>query len=155
MTLWKQTSWGFCWGKSPHLLQVLLFVAFTRTYTRLPGNGTGAFRQMIWYHWYSVQHGGGWRALMSAVGFLCLPLFFVVTLISALFGGGGGAEEVAGIYDPCAGAICSDCLGQKFRENIISIVFLNLDQSIYTIIQIYIHKCMIIRICISAYISWN
>jgi len=59
---------------------------------------------MIWYHWYSVQHGGGWRALMSAVGFLCLPLFFVVTLISALFAGGGGAEEVAGIYDPCAGA---------------------------------------------------
>lgn len=51
-----------------------------------------------------MQHGGGWRALMSAVGFLCLPLFFVVTLISALFAGGGGAEEVAGIYDPCAGA---------------------------------------------------
>ena len=51
-----------------------------------------------------MQHGGGWRALISAVGFLCLPLFFVVTLVSALFGGGGEAEEVDGIFDPCAGA---------------------------------------------------
>ena len=71
-----------------------------------------------------MQHGGGWRALMSAVGFLCLPLFFVVTLISALFAGGGGAEEVAGIYDPCAGAICGDCLGKTLQKKSFQLSFL-------------------------------
>lgn len=36
------------------------------------------------YHVHSVKAGGGWRAAMSAAGFLCLPAFFLVTLASSL-----------------------------------------------------------------------
>lgn len=98
-------SFAYGMGAICMMIAVVLFVAFTRFYQRLPGNGTGPFQQMLWYHWHSVKSGGGWKAAMSAVGFACLPLFFLATLASTLWPESQGPMESQRLYDPCSGSL--------------------------------------------------
>ena len=82
----QQEGYSFAYGSGAGcmILAVLIFVAFTGSYTMLPGNGLGPVRRLIRYQYHSVWHGGGWRAAMSLAGFLCLPLFYIVTLADTL-----------------------------------------------------------------------
>ena len=67
----------------------------------LPGNGLGPVRLLIRYQYYSVWNGGGWRAAMSLVGFLCLPLFYIVTLADILLSAAEKSSTEV-FTDPCA-----------------------------------------------------
>lgn len=83
-------------------LAVVIFISFTRSYTMLPGNGLAPVKRLIRYQTYSVCNGGGWRAAMSAAGFLCLPLFYIVTLSDALLSSSAEASTHEVFHDPCA-----------------------------------------------------
>eukprot|EP00913_Durusdinium_trenchii_P025815 g24228.t1 len=80
-------SFAYGMGAICMMIAVVLFVAFTR------------------YHWHSVKSGGGWKAAMSAVGFACLPLFFLATLASTLWPESQGPMESQRLYDPCSGSL--------------------------------------------------
>ena len=68
----------------------------------LPGNGLGPVRRLIRYQYYSVWHGGGWKAAMSLAGFLCLPLFYIVTLADTLLSASAEKSNTEVFTDPCA-----------------------------------------------------
>jgi dipeptide/tripeptide permease len=50
----------------------------------LPGSGLGPFNALVAHMCYALTHGGGWRAWFNVIGFLLLPVFFVVTLVANL-----------------------------------------------------------------------
>ena len=81
---------------------VIIFVSFTGSYRRLPGNGLGPVKRLIRYQCHSLRYGG-WRAVMSAIGWLCLPVFYVVTLAAVLTPAPASASEQV-FLDPCSGA---------------------------------------------------
>jgi len=82
------------------LLAIGLFVSFSAGYLKVPGGGLGPFKTLVSHICYSTTHGGGWRAWFTVIGFLLLPVFFLVTMTAALMPapsrGGGGAPP-----DPC------------------------------------------------------
>ena len=88
-------------GAGCMILAVLIFVGFTGSYRMLPGNGLGPVRLLIRYQYYSVWNGGGWGAAMSLVGFLCLPLFYIVTLADILLSAAEKSSTEV-FTDPCA-----------------------------------------------------
>ncbi|CAJ1450897.1 unnamed protein product [Effrenium voratum] len=75
----QEDGYAFSYGAGAGcmILAVLLFVSFTASYRRLPGNGLGPAKRLVRYQLHSVSGGGGWRAAVSAVGFACLPIFYL------------------------------------------------------------------------------
>ena len=100
----QQEGYSFAYGSGAGcmILAVLIFVGFTGSYTMLPGNGLGPARRLIRYQYYSVWNGGGWRAAMSLAGFLCLPLFYIVTLADTLLSASAEKSNTEVFTDPCA-----------------------------------------------------
>ena len=82
------------------VVAVLIFIGFTGSYRRLPGNGLGPVKRLVRYQCRSLR-GGGWRAVMSAIGWLCLPFFYVVTLAAVLTPAPASAGEQV-FLDPCS-----------------------------------------------------
>jgi len=94
-------SFAYGFGALFMMIAVTLFIAFTGSYTQLPGSGLGPVKRLLRYQCTSLR-SGGWRAAVSAVGWLCLPLFYGVTLAATLLP--GQATSAAGAAaDPCAG----------------------------------------------------
>ena len=100
-------SFAYGSGAGCMILAVILFVSFTRSYTMLPGNGLAPVKRLIRYQIRSVRKGGGWRAAMSAAGFVCLPLFYIVTLANTLVSSSveTSGKEVVIFKDPCAASL--------------------------------------------------
>ena len=100
----QEEGYSFAYGSGAGcmILAVLIFVGFTGSYTMLPGNGLGPARRLIRYQYYSVWNGGGWRAAMSLAGFLCLPLFYIVTLADTLLSASAEKSSTKVFTDPCA-----------------------------------------------------
>ena len=91
-------SFAYGSGAACMILAVLIFVSFTGSYTMLPGNGLAPARRLVRYQIHS-QGQGGWRAMMSAAGFLCLPCFYGITLANTLLASESTTERT--FYDPC------------------------------------------------------
>eukprot|EP00438_Fugacium_kawagutii_P027576 Skav230740 [mRNA] locus=scaffold3436:25125:26189:+ [translate_table: standard] len=100
----QEEGYSFAYGSGAGcmILAVLIFVGFTRSYTMLPGNGLGPVRRLIRYQYCSVRKGGGWRAAVSSAGFLCLPLFYIVTLADTLLSASAEKSTPEMFHDPCA-----------------------------------------------------
>ena len=77
----QSEGYSFAYGAGAVFMiaAVLIFISFTPSYRRLPGNGLGPVKRLVRYQCRSLR-GGGWRAAMSAIGWLCLPFFYIVTL---------------------------------------------------------------------------
>lgn len=99
----QSEGYSFAYGSGAvcMILAVVLFVSFTRSYTILPGNGLGPVKRLICYQLRSVRRGGGWRAVMSAAGFACLPLFYIVTLVNTLLSSSVETSSKEILLDPC------------------------------------------------------
>eukprot|EP00438_Fugacium_kawagutii_P027581 Skav230745 [mRNA] locus=scaffold3436:78730:81363:+ [translate_table: standard] len=95
-------SFAYGSGAGCMILAVLIFVSFTGSYTMLPGNGLGPAKRLIKYQYHSVWNGGGWRAALSLAGFLCLPLFYIVTLTDTLVSASAEKSTAETFHDPCA-----------------------------------------------------
>ena len=80
---------------------VLIFISGSRAYKKLPGNGLGPAKRLVAYQCHSLRKGG-WRAVMSAIGWLCLPFFYLVTLAAVLVPPPAGSHEQV-FVDPCSG----------------------------------------------------
>ena len=105
-------SFAYGSGAGCMILAVIIFLAFTPAYTRLPGNGLGPVRRLVRYQCHALRHGGGWRAWMSAAGFLCLPIFYVVTLSDTLLASSSSSTAHEVFLDPCAGG----ALGRRLHR---------------------------------------
>lgn len=105
----EDEGYAFAYGAGAvfMLIAIGMFVGFSRLYTRLPGNGIGPFMTLAKHVCYSTTHGGGWRACMAAVGWVLLPIFFAVTMVSALMpahgsgGDGSPTNATAPVADAC------------------------------------------------------
>eukprot|EP00439_Symbiodinium_sp_Y106_P039198 s3533_g4.t2 len=95
----QSEGYSFAYGAGAVFMiaAVLIFISFTGSYRRLPGNGLGPVKRLVRYQCRSLR-GGGWRAAMSAIGWLCLPFFYLVTLAAVLTPPAKSAgEEVANL----------------------------------------------------------
>eukprot|EP00434_Breviolum_minutum_P021988 symbB.v1.2.019410.t1/scaffold1560.1/size111759/1 len=97
-------SFAYGSGAGCMILAVLIFISFTNSFTMLPGNGLGPVRRLVRYQCHSLK-GGGWRAFLSAAGFCCLPLFYIVTLTDTLLSARGHASAAETFHDPCSAQI--------------------------------------------------
>ncbi|CAJ1395368.1 unnamed protein product [Effrenium voratum] len=95
-------SFAYGSGAASMILAVILFVAFTSSYKREAGSGLGPVKALVKYQMHSVLNGGGWRAIMSLLGFLCLPCFFLCTLASTLLASPSHSASSEVFVDPCA-----------------------------------------------------
>ena len=100
----QSEGYSFAYGAGAvfMMVAVLIFIAFTGSYRRLPGNGLGPVKRLVRYQCGSLR-GGGWRAVMSAVGWVCLPFFYIVTLAAVLTPPPASAADQV-FLDPCSGA---------------------------------------------------
>ncbi|CAE7884772.1 NPF8.3, partial [Symbiodinium microadriaticum] len=100
----QSEGYSFAYGAGAVFMiaAVLIFISFTPSYRRLPGNGLGPVKRLVRYQCRSLR-GGGWRAVMSAIGWLCLPLFYIVTLAAVLTPKATTASEQV-FLDPCSSA---------------------------------------------------
>ncbi|CAE7196510.1 NPF8.1 [Symbiodinium microadriaticum] len=100
----QSEGYSFAYGAGAVFMiaAVLIFISFTPSYRRLPGSGLGPVKRLVRYQCRSLR-GGGWRAVMSAIGWLCLPFFYLVTLAAVLAPPAkSGSEEI--FLDPCSSA---------------------------------------------------
>mmetsp|Transcript_7022 Transcript_7022/g.16230 ORF Transcript_7022/g.16230 Transcript_7022/m.16230 type:complete len:606 (+) Transcript_7022:75-1892(+) len=109
-------GYAFAYGSGAIFMMaaVVLFIVFTRSYRRLPGNGLGPVKRLVRYQWHSLG-GGGWRASMSAAGWLCLPLFYLVTLTASLLPGPASSTEQV-FSDPCLGEDVNRLSPRRLQE---------------------------------------
>jgi len=70
------------------------FIAATRCYKIVPGGGLDGFLTMVRAVVHSAASGGGWRAHVCIIGWIVMPIFFVVTFAAAL-----QSEPSAGVAD--------------------------------------------------------
>lgn len=119
-------SFAYGSGAGCMILAVVLFVSFTASYTMLPGNGLGPVKRLVRYQLRSVGNGGGWRSLMSAAGFLCLPLFYVVTLADTLLAASDEKAATEFLHDPCAPSAAPRILHGSGSESVLSDIALAL-----------------------------
>ena len=100
----QSEGYSFAYGAGAifMMVAVLIFISFTGSYRRLPGNGLGPVKRLVRYQCGSLR-GGGWRAVMSAVGWVCLPFFYIVTLAAVLTPPPASAADQV-FLDPCSGA---------------------------------------------------
>jgi len=68
-------------------------VGGTRFYDRQPGGGLEGVAVMVQSLATSTRNGGGWRAKLAAVGWIMLPVFFALTVASALQEGSAAEAE--------------------------------------------------------------
>eukprot|EP00931_Biecheleriopsis_adriatica_P013926 TRINITY_DN11545_c0_g1_i2.p1 TRINITY_DN11545_c0_g1~~TRINITY_DN11545_c0_g1_i2.p1 ORF type:complete len:680 (-),score=121.39 TRINITY_DN11545_c0_g1_i2:41-1909(-) len=106
----EQEGYSFAYGLGAVCMAfaVILFVSSTSCYKIIAGSGLGPAMLLVRYLCNSVTRGGGPRAVLSAIGWLCLPVFFFVTLVAALL-----PDEESGVVeafvDPCgSGAAAAD-----------------------------------------------
>lgn len=83
------------------LVAMTLFIGSTRLYKRLPGSGLGPAKELVRYQFYSTLHGRSVKAALATIGWLCLPLFFITTIVSALMPGPPAEGPKAVFVDPC------------------------------------------------------
>jgi len=100
----QSEGYSFAYGAGAVFMiaAVLIFISFTGSYRRLPGSGLGPVKRLVRYQCRSLR-GGGWRAAMSAIGWLCLPFFYLVTLAAVLTPPAKSAGEEV-FQDPCSSA---------------------------------------------------
>jgi len=66
------------------IIAVLTFVGGTGMFKLQPGGGIDGFVTMVKTVSYSLTAGGGWRAWVCALGWILMPIFFIVTFAAAL-----------------------------------------------------------------------
>eukprot|EP00929_Paragymnodinium_shiwhaense_P064187 TRINITY_DN32130_c0_g1_i1.p1 TRINITY_DN32130_c0_g1~~TRINITY_DN32130_c0_g1_i1.p1 ORF type:complete len:656 (+),score=134.28 TRINITY_DN32130_c0_g1_i1:79-2046(+) len=92
-------AYGF--GAIVMFLAMGAYLFSTPLYKKVAASGTRPFRDLVSYVAYSATNGGGWRAKMAMVGWLMLPIFFALTIFSALVDA-PESHSTGTFVDPCA-----------------------------------------------------